>query len=46
MWTQTDETPVALPPMHGDKVVITRGLFGGFFLQLGKQPGFKVRRIG
>jgi hypothetical protein len=46
MWTQTDETPVALPPMHGDKVVITRGLFGAFFLQLGKQPGFKVKRIG
>jgi hypothetical protein len=32
--------------MHGDKVVITRGLFGAFFLQLGKQPGFKVKRIG
>lgn len=46
MWTQTDETPVALPPTHGDKVVITRGMFGAFFLQLGKQPGFKVRRIG
>lgn len=46
MWTQTDDTPVALPPEHGDKVVITRGAFGAFFLQLGKQPGFKVRRIG
>jgi hypothetical protein len=46
LWTQTDETPVALPPTHGDKVVITRGMFGAFFLQLGKQPGFKVKRIG
>lgn len=46
MWTQTDDTPVALPPERGNKVVITRGALGAFFLQLGKQPGFKVRRIG
>ncbi len=46
MWTQTDDTPVALSPERGDKVVIRRGALGAFFLQLGKQPGFKVRRIG
>lgn len=46
MWTQTDDAPVALPPERGDKVVVTRGALGAFFLQLGRQPGFKVRRIG
>lgn len=46
MWTQTDDTPVALPPERGDKVVVVRGALGAYFLQLGKQPGFKVRRVG
>jgi hypothetical protein len=46
MWSQTDDTPVALPPERGDKVIVTRGMFGAYFLQLGKQPGFKVRRVG
>jgi hypothetical protein len=46
MWTQTDDTPLALPPERGDKVVIKRGALGAFFMELGKQPGVKVRRIG
>ena len=46
MWTQTDDTPIALPPRSGDKVVIKRGALGSFFMELGKQPGVKVRRIG
>jgi hypothetical protein len=46
MWTQTDDTPVALPPERGDKVIVSRGMFGAYILHLGKQPGFKVRRIG
>jgi hypothetical protein len=46
MWTQTDDTPVALAPTRGDKVVVVRGALGAYFLHLGKQPGFKVRRIG
>ena len=46
MWTQTDDAPVALPPQRGDKVVVSRGALGSYFLKLGKQPGFKVRRIG
>jgi hypothetical protein len=46
MWTQTDQTPVALPPERGDKVIVKRGALGAYFLELGKQPGFKVRRIG
>jgi hypothetical protein len=46
MWTQTDSTPVALAPARGDKVVVVRGALGAYFLRLGKQPGFKVKRIG
>jgi hypothetical protein len=46
LWTQTDDTPVALPPRHGDKVIVKRGTLGSYFLRLGNQPGFKVRRIG
>jgi hypothetical protein len=46
VWTQTDDTPVALPPRRGDKVVVRRGTLGSYFFRLGNQPGFKVRRIG
>jgi hypothetical protein len=46
VWTQTDDTPVALEPRRGDKVVVRRGALGSYFLRLGSQPGFKVRRIG
>ena len=46
VWTQTDDTPVALPPRRGDKVIVKRGTLGSYFLRLGSQPGFKVRRIG
>jgi len=46
VWTQTDDTPVALPPRRGDKVVVRRGTLGSYFFRLGRQPGFKVKRIG
>ena len=46
MWTQTDDTPLALAPNRGDKAVIKRGALGAFFMEVGKQPGVKVRRIG
>ncbi len=46
VWTQTDDTPVALPPRRGDKVIVKRGTLGSYFFRLGKQPGFKVKRIG
>jgi hypothetical protein len=46
VWTQTDDTPVALPPRRGDKVVVKRGTLGSYFFRLGGQPGFKVKRIG
>jgi hypothetical protein len=45
-WSQTDGTPVALPPRRGDKVVVKRGTLGAYFVKLGSQPGFKAKRIG
>lgn len=45
-WTQVDDSPLGLPPRRGDKVIVKRGLMGSFYLELGKQPGFKTRRIG
>jgi len=46
VWTQVDDAMLGLPPKRGEKVVVQRGSLGSFYLQLGKQPGFKVRRIG
>lgn len=46
VWSQVDDAPMGLPPRRGDKVVVKRGLMGGFYLELGKQPGFKAKRIG
>lgn len=45
-WSQTDDAMLGLPPRRGDKVVVKRGMLGSFFLELGKQPGFKAKRIG
>ena len=46
VWSQVDDAPLGLPPRRGDKVVVKRGLMGSFYLELGKQPGFKAKRIG
>ncbi len=46
VWSQIDDAPMGLPPRKGDKVIVKRGLMGGFFLELGKQPGFRTKRIG
>jgi hypothetical protein len=45
-WAQTDDAELGLPPEKGDKVVVHRGTLGAFFLRIGSQPGFKVKRIG
>lgn len=45
-WSQVDDSSLGLPPRRGDKVVVKRGLMGSFYLELGKQPGFKAKRIG
>lgn len=46
VWTQVDDAMLGLPPRRGDKVIVKRGLMGSFYLELGKQPGFKTKRIG
>jgi hypothetical protein len=45
-WNQVDDTPVALAPRRGDKVLIRRGALGSYFIKLGSQPGFKAKRVG
>nr|NUR36873.1 hypothetical protein [Sphingomonas sp.] len=45
-WQQIDDTPVALAPRRGDKVVVKRGALGAYFVKLGSQPGFKAKRVG
>ncbi len=46
IWSQTDDTPVALEPRKGDKVIVKRGTLGSYYVKLGSQPGFKAKRIG
>jgi hypothetical protein len=45
-WTQTDDSPIALGPRSGDKVVVKRGTLGSFIMNVNRQPGVKVRRVG
>ena len=46
VWSQTDDTPVALDPRRGDKITVKRGALGSYFVKIGSQPGFKAKRIG
>ena len=46
VWSQTDDTPVALAPRKGDKITVRRRALGSYTLAIGKQPGVKVRRVG
>lgn len=45
-WSQTDDSPIALAPRKGDKVVVRRGSLGSYNLSVAGQPAVKVRRIG
>lgn len=45
-WSQVDDALLGLPPRKGEKVVVKRGLMGSFYLEIGKQPGFKAKRVG
>src|SRR5438552_1471966 len=45
-WVQIDDTPVALAPRRGDKVVVKRGAIGAYLVKLGSQPGFKAKARG
>jgi hypothetical protein len=46
VWTQVDDTPVALAPKPGTRVLITRAAMGSFKLKLGSQPNYRAKRIG
>jgi len=46
VWSQVDDAMLGLPPRRGDKVVVKRGSLGSFYLTVGKQPGFKAKRVG
>lgn len=46
VWTQVDDTPVALAPKPGTRVLITRAAMGSFKLKLGNQPNYRAKRIG
>lgn len=46
VWSQTDDTPLALAPKPGQKVVVRRGALGTFRLSVAGQPGLKVKRVG
>jgi len=44
-WTQSDDTPLALAPRRGDKIVVRRRALGSYTMAVAGQPGVKVRRI-
>jgi hypothetical protein len=46
LWTQVDDAELGLSPERGEKVVVSRGSLGSFYIQIGKQPGYKVKRVG
>ena len=46
IWTQVDGASLGLAPRRGEKVTVKRGLMGSFYVEFGKQPGFKAKRIG
>jgi hypothetical protein len=44
VWSQIDDTPMALEPRKGDKVLIKRGTLGSYFVKVSGQPGYKAKR--
>jgi hypothetical protein len=46
VWTQIDSTVLPLDPKRGEKVVIRRSALGSYFIKVGKQIGFRGKRIG
>ncbi len=45
VWTQIDSVVVPIKPVAGEKVVIRRAAFGSFFMRVGRQVGFRAKRI-
>jgi hypothetical protein len=46
VWTQTDDSVIAIPPKKGDKVTVRRATLGSFRMSVDGQPGVRVKRIG
>lgn len=44
-WEQTDSKPLALSPKPGQKVAITKGSLGSYFVSVDGQAAIKMRRI-
>ena len=44
-WEQIDSKPLALSPKPGQKVAVTKGSLGSFFVSIDGQPAIKMRRI-
>lgn len=45
VWAQTDNTPLALQPRVGQKVVVNRAALGSYMMRVNRQPGIRVRRV-
>lgn len=46
VWTQMDDSIIAIAPKAGTKVIVRRGTLGNFKLSVDGQPGVRVKRIG
>lgn len=44
-WEQIDLKELALSPKPGQKIVITKGALGSYFIRVDGQPAIKMRRI-
>ena len=45
VWSQTDDT-VVIEPRRGDKVTVSRGTLGSFFVATQRMNQFKAKRVG
>lgn len=45
VWSQTDDKPT-IPPRHGEKVTVSRGMMGSFFVETRSSNMFKAKRVG
>ncbi|MEA3002088.1 MAG: hypothetical protein QOH81_876 [Sphingomonadales bacterium] len=43
-WAQTDDSPVAIWPKAGQKVVIKRAAMGSYMMRINGQPGVRAKR--
>jgi hypothetical protein len=43
-WAQTDDSPIAIWPKAGQKVVIKRAAMGSYMMRINGQPGVRAKR--